>query len=196
MTTTTPMAALPSPGADRPRNLLTTGVALTCAGATMFFGALMAAYLHLRGHSNVWPPEEVHLDLYLGNMLAITMLLGSLAVQWSVSAVKRGLTRQAKAALGITVGLGLAFINLLSYTAGRAHFGAGEHAYGVVVTALAATLGLLVALAIGLALLTLFRVAGAQVGPDNPDQARATAWLFHFATLASIIVWYAVVVRK
>ncbi|MDQ1444701.1 MAG: hypothetical protein QOI20_1165, partial [Acidimicrobiaceae bacterium] len=38
--TATPMAALPSAGGDRPRNLLTTGVALGCAGATMFFGAL------------------------------------------------------------------------------------------------------------------------------------------------------------
>jgi len=189
-------AALPSAGGERPRNLIATGVALTCAGATMLFGALLAAYVELRSHTNEWVPEDVELDNYLGNMLVITMLLGSLTVAWSVSAVKRGEGRQAAAALTITAGFGLAFINLLSYTAARVHISPEDHAYGAIVGALAIALGIVVIAAIGLALLTMFRVRGSQVGPDNPDQARATAWLWHFATVASIIVWYAVIVRK
>lgn len=194
--TDTALAALPSAGGEKPRNLLSVGVALACAGGTMFFGALLAAYVELRGAEGPWPPEGVHLDQYFGNMLVITMLLGSLAAQWSVSAVKRGEQRQGAAALAIAMGFGIAFVNLLSYTAGRAEFGAGEHAYGAVVTALAAGLGLVVLAAIGLALFTMLRVRGSQVGPDNPDQAWATAWLWHFATIASIVVWFAVVVRK
>lgn len=196
MTTTTPTAALPSAGGERPRNLLSMGVALTCAGATMLFGALLAAYIELRSQTNEWVPEEVELDNYLGNMLVITLLLASITIAWSVSAVKRGETRQATAALAIAVGFGLAFINLLSYTAGRTHVSPGDSAYGAVVAALAIALGIVVCVAIGLALLTLFRVRGSQVGPDNPDQARATAWLWYYATLASIIVWFAVIVRK
>lgn len=194
--TDTALAALPSAGGEKPRNLLGTGVALACAGATMFFGALLAAYIELRAGEKPWPPEHVELDQYLGNMLVITMLLASLSVQWAVSAVKRGEHRQGTAALAITIGFGLAFINLLSYTAGRAGFGAGEHAYGAVVTALAVGLGLVVSAASGLALLTMLRVRGSQVGPDNPDQAWATAWFWHFATTASIVVWFAVIVRN
>lgn len=196
MTTTTPTAALPSAGGERPRNLLAHGVALTCAGATMLFGALLAAYVELRSHTNEWVPDGVELDNYLGNMLVITLLLASTTAAWSVSAVKRGEGRQAAAALAITAGLGLAFINLLSYTAARVHVSPEDHAYGAVVGALAIALGLVVILAIGLAVLTMLRVRGAQVGPDNPDQARATAWLWHFATVASIVCWYAVIVRK
>lgn len=194
--TDTAMAALPSAGGEKPRNLLGVGVAIACAGATMFFGALLAAYIELRSHEHPWPPEHAELDQYLGNMLVITMLLASLTVQWAVSAVKRGEQRQGAAALAITMGLGLAFVNLLSYTAGRAGFGAAEHAYGAVVTALAVGIGLVVCAAIGLALFTMLRVRGSQVGPDNPDQAWATAWFWHFATVASIVVWFAVVVRK
>ena len=198
MTTSTPMAALPAPGTDRPRNLLATGVALACAGATMFFAALLAAYVHLRGAARGanWPPEGVEFDIYLGNLLVITMLLGSLSAQWGVSAVKRGEIRQGAAAFGVALGFGLAFLNLLSYTIAQAEFFPGSHAYGAVTAAMALTLGLVVGVAVGFVTFTLLRVSGGHVGPDNPDQARATAWLYHYATLASIIVWFAVIVRK
>lgn len=194
--TDTAMAALPSAGGEKPRNLVATGVAIACAGSTMFFGALLAAYIELRAYEKPWPPEHVELDLYFGNMLVITMLLGSWTVQWAVSAVKRGELRQASAAFAITMGFGVAFLNLLSYSAGRADFGAGEHAYGAVVAALALSIGVLVAAAVGFALFTMLRVRGSQIGPDNPDQAWAAAWFWHFATVASIVVWFAVVVRK
>src|SRR5206468_2607332 len=75
----TTMAALPSAGGARPRNLVATGTALLCAGATTGFGALMAAYVELRSHTQPWPPKGVKIDEYLGNMLIITMLLGSLS---------------------------------------------------------------------------------------------------------------------
>lgn len=194
--TDTALAALPSAGGEKPKSLLSMGVALACAGSTMFFGALLAAYVELRANEHPWPPKGIKLDEYLGNMLVLTMLLGSLSVSWAVSAVRRNETRQAVAALAITAGLGVAFVNLLSYTASQAGFGAGDHAYGAVVAALAFGVGALVVAASGLCVLTLLRVKGSQVAADNPDQAWATAWFWHFATVASIIVWYAVVVRK
>jgi heme/copper-type cytochrome/quinol oxidase subunit 3 len=138
----------------------------------------------------------VKLDLYLGNLLVITMLLASLAVQWAVSAVLRRDQRQASAAFAITAGFGLAFLNLLSYSASRADYGAGSSAYAVIAATLALSVGIVVAVAIGFVILTLLRVRGSQVTADNPDQARAAAWFWHYATLASIVVWYAVVVRK
>jgi heme/copper-type cytochrome/quinol oxidase subunit 3 len=196
MTTTTPMAALPAAGSSRPRNLLATGTAFVCAGATTFVGALAAAYVELRRHNHPWPPKDVHLDNYLGNMLVITLLLGAITVQWSVSAVLRDERRQAKAALAITIGLGLAFLNLLSYSAARQGFGPADHAYGALVTAMVLSVGLLVGAAVAFCIFTVFRVAGSQVTAAEPDQARATAWFWHFTTLTTIVVWYVVVVLK
>jgi heme/copper-type cytochrome/quinol oxidase subunit 3 len=196
MTTTTPMAALPAAGGDRPRNVIATGTALVCAGATTFFGALMAAYVELRSHTSVWPPQGVKLDEYLGNMLVITMLLGAFSVQWAVSAVKRGENRQGVAALGITMGFGVAFLNLLSYTISHQHLSISRNAYTGVVGAMAVLVGIVVGLAIGLCLLTLLKVKGDQVSPAEPDLARATAWFWHYATLATIVVWFTVVVLK
>src|ERR1051326_4705074 len=108
---TTTMAALPSAGGARPRNLGGFGVALACAGATMFLGALLASFMEIRAAADAWPAKGIKIDNYPGNMLVITMLLASLAVTWAVSAVKRGERRQAAAAFGITAGMGVAYLN-------------------------------------------------------------------------------------
>jgi heme/copper-type cytochrome/quinol oxidase subunit 3 len=194
--TGTPMAALPAAGGERPRNVIATGTALVCAGATTFFGALMAAYLELRSHTSVWPPRGVKFDEYLGNMLVITMLLGACSVQWAVSAVKRGENRQGVAALGITMGFGVAFLNLLSYAISQQHLSISSNAYAGLVGAMAVLVGIVVGLAVGFCLLTLLKVKGEQVSAAEPDLARACAWFWHYATFATVVVWLTVVVTK
>jgi heme/copper-type cytochrome/quinol oxidase subunit 3 len=124
------------------------------------------------------------------------MLLGSLSVQWAVSAAKRGEHRQASAAFAITFGFGVAFLNLLSYTASRFHIRLAASAYAGIVGTLALAVGIIVGLAMALVAITLFRVRGEQVAANEPDQARAAAWFWHYATLAALVAWFAVFVRK
>ncbi len=188
--------ALPPAGGDQPRNLLTMGVLLLAASGTMFFATLIAAYLHLRRVTDRWPPEGVNLDLYLGNLLIITMVLSAVTVEWASYALRRDQRRQASAALGITVGLGVAFLNLLSYTAGQAPFDAASHPYGLVVTALVICLGIAVGIGVAFVMLTLVRVSGRQLSAAEPGQMRATACYWHFIVAASVAVWYTVAVLK
>jgi heme/copper-type cytochrome/quinol oxidase subunit 3 len=189
-------AALSAGGGTRPRNLVATGTALLCAGATTLFGALLAAYVELRGHGGEWVPKDLKLDNYLGNMLVITMLLGSLSVQWAVSAVKRDERRQASAAFGVAMGFGAAFLNLLSYTISKLDLPLADSPYAVVVGAMAFLLGIVVVLAMGYAFVTVLRLRGEQVRASDPDLARGAAWFWQYATLATVVVWFAVVVRK
>jgi heme/copper-type cytochrome/quinol oxidase subunit 3 len=195
-TSTTAMAALPAAGGARPRSLLATGTALVCAGATTFMGALFAAALELRNQADVWPPKNVKIDNYLGNMLVITMLLSSLSAAWAVSAVKRSERRQGAAAFGITIGFGVAMLNLLWYSLARQHLALNSSAYAGVVGAICGVLAALVLVGIGVVALTIFRVMGEQVNGAQPDQARAAAWLWHYATFATIVAWFAVIVLK
>lgn len=195
-TATTTMAALPSAGGERPRNLVATGTALACAGATTAFGALMAAYIEFRSHTHPWPPKGVKIDEYLGNMLIITMLLGSMSVLWAVSAVKRDERRQASAAFAIAIGFGVAFLNLLSYSISQQHLALAKDAYTGVTGAMTGLLAILVGLAIGFVLLTLLRVRGEHVTAANPDLARAAMWFWHYTTAATAVVWFTVVVLK
>lgn len=188
--------ALPSAGGERPRNILTVTALLLGAGGLMFFGTLIGAYVLLRSRLEPFPPEGASLDNYLGNMLVITIALSSATVEWAYSAVRRGLRGQAATAYGITAGLGLAFVNLLWFTATHADYGAGTHPYGTVVTLMAVALGILVGLGIAFAALTAFRVAGEQVSAVDTDQARSLGWYWQFTVVASVAVWYTVIVLK
>lgn len=191
-----PTLALPSAEREQPRNILTMGVLLLASSGTMLFGTLIAVYLHLRRVTGRWPPEGVNLDLYLGNMLVITMLLSAVAVEWACFALRRGERRQASAALGVTLGLGLAFLNLLSYTADRAPFDAATHAYGLVVGTMVVLIGIAVGIGVTMVTLTLLRVSGRQITAADPTQLRATACYWHFTVAACVAVWYTVAVLK
>ncbi len=188
--------ALPSAEPERPRNVLTMGVLLLASSGTMLFGTLIAAYLHLRRLTGRWPPEGVRLDLYLANMLMLTMVLSAVSAEWACYALRRDQRRQACAALGVTLGLGVAFLNLLWYTAGTVGFGATTHPYGLVVTAMAVLIGIAVGIGVSFMTLTLLRVAGRQLSSADPVQVRAAACYWHFSVAACAAVWYTVAVLK
>jgi heme/copper-type cytochrome/quinol oxidase subunit 3 len=193
---TTAMAALPAAGGHRPRNLVATGTAVACAGGTMFLAGLFAAFIEIRAASPTWPAKGIKIDNYLGNMLVITMLLASLSAAWAVSAVKRNQRRQGAAAFAVTAGFGVAYLNLLSYSIIRQHVAMNSSAYAGLVGAMALVLAVLLLVGIAVVVLTAFRIMGEQVTAAEPDQARAAAFLWHFATLATIVVWYLVIVLK
>lgn len=195
-TTASPQLALPSAGGARPRNVLTLTALLVDAAGIMLFAALVGALVHVRHYAGPFPPKGVTIDRYLGNLVVITMLMGAVTIEWGYSAVRRDQRRQASTALGITIGLGLAVLNLLSWGAGRVNFGPGTSAYGTLVTALVLLLGLVIGLGVGFVTFTLFRVAGSQVSAAEPDQIRAAAWYWHFTVLAAVAVWYTVVILR
>lgn len=190
------MLALPSAGGEKPRGILTVTVLLADVAGIMLLVGLLAAFAHVRALHGPFPPKGVKIDRYLGNLVVITMLMASVTIEWAYTAVRRDQRRQATAALGITIGLGLAVINLIWWGAGRVSFGPSTSAYGTLVAALVLVLGLLIGLAIGFVTFTLFRVAGSQVTATDPDQARAAAWFWHFTVAATLAVWYAVVILR
>lgn len=195
-TSAEPMLALPSAGGAPTPNLVRTGTFLLISSATMLFGGLLAAYLHLRRTVAPWPPEDVKIDQYLGNVLVMTLLLGIVTVEWACWALRRDERRQAVAGLGVTIGIGLAYLNLMSYSAGSVDFDAASHPYGLVVTAMVMLLGIVAAITIAMMTLTMFRVAGKQQGPTDNEQARVAACWWHFTVGASVAVWYAVIVLQ
>ncbi len=196
-----PGLALPAAEGERASppaaaKLLSMGLLLLAGSGAMLFGTLIGVYLHLRRVTDPWPPEGVRIDDYIGNVLVSTMLMSGVTVEWAYHAIRRGERRQAAGALGLTLGLGLAFLNLLSYTAGRATFDAASHPYGLVVAAMTMLLGIAVAVGVSYVTLTLLRVSGGQLSAAEPDQLRATAWYWHFTVAVSVAIWYTVTVMQ
>ncbi|MGH9179148.1 MAG: cytochrome c oxidase subunit 3 [Acidimicrobiales bacterium] len=191
-----PTLALPSAGGTKPRGVVTMAATFAVIGGTMLFGALIGAYLHMRRLTDAFPPGDVEIDQYWGNLMAITMVLSSVTVEWGVQALRRGERKQALAGFALTVGLGCAFLNLLSYAASQVEFDAVSHPYGLIVAAMTMVLGIVVGLAVALVSLTLFRVAGRQLLEPDAEMPRAAAIVWQFSVLASLAVWYTVIVLK
>lgn len=191
-----PTLALPAAGGAKPRGVLTQAMVFVAVSGTMLFGALLAAYLHMRRLAHPFPAEGAEIDEYWGNVMAGTMLMSAFTVEWGCTALRRGERKQALAGFGITVALGVAFLNLLSFSSGRVEFDAVTNAYGLVVTAMVMVLGIVVGIGVGLAALTLFRVAGRQLLEPHAEQPRATAIYWHFTVVAALAVWYTVIVLK
>ncbi|HET7487682.1 MAG TPA: cytochrome c oxidase subunit 3 [Acidimicrobiales bacterium] len=191
-----PTLALTAGGGAKRRGVLTLAMVFAVCGGAMLFAALLGAYLHMRRIVNPFPPKGVHIDEYWGNVMVGTMLMASATVEWGCSALRRGQRKEALAGFGVTLGLGLAFLNLLSFTSGHTSFDAVSHPYGLVVTALVMTLGIVVGIGVAIVALTLFRVAGRQLLEPDAEQPRASAIYWHFTTIAALAVWYTVIVLK
>jgi len=181
--------ALPPAGRDRPTHVFTTGALLAAAGGTMLFGALIAAYVNVRNYAVAWPPKGVKVDMYLGGMLAITLVMSACFVEWAPAALRRSQPRQVMGALALTAFLGVAFLNGVWYFATQLHLPAKASAYAELTYALVGASGLAAAGGVVTLLAVIAKVAGRQVGPRDPDLVRAAAWYWQFVVVSWLAVY-------
>jgi heme/copper-type cytochrome/quinol oxidase subunit 3 len=184
-----PMLALPSGERARPRNLTTVGVLVAVVGSLMGFLALLAAYVNVSHFNKPWPPRGVRIQNYPGTMLTLTMLMALVTMEWAVYATRREQRGQSVSALLLTIGLGLAFLNLLWYFGRRIGFGPGESAFAVMFFALLVAAGSVAAIGVALLIGAFGRVLGRQYNGVDVDGLRATAWFWDFAVVAWVIVY-------
>ena len=185
----TAVAALESgqgPGRTAGPHALTVA-AYVAGGALLAVSvALLAGFYNLRDVASEWPPNGVDFDEYLSVMLTATMLLSGGVVGWAASAARIGNRRQALAALGLTGGLGGAFLNLAWYTGSHAGFGPSSHAFGaVVITSLAVGSA---AVVIGIAMLAVALLRTQLRADDVQDGLVGAAARFWFFVIAAWIV--------
>ena len=184
-----PMLALPSGERARPRNLTTVGVLVGVVGSLMGFLALLAAYVNVSHFNKPWPPKGARIQNYPGTMLTLTMLMALVTMEWAVYATRREQRGQAISALLLTIGFGLAFLNLLWYFGRRIGFGPGQSAFAVMFFALLVAAGSVAVIGVALLIGAFGRVLGRQYNGVDVDGLRATAWFWDFAVIAWVIVY-------
>ena len=184
--------ALPSGRPARRSHVLNLGVLLLGGAGAMVFAGLAAAYVQLRATADVWPPKDVELDNYLGVTLFITALLSAATAEWAPYAIKRGNQRQALWGQLLTIGMGLAFLNLLWYLGSRLGFGVAEHAYGTVVVAALVAMAVQVVIGLGFIVVALARTGGHQAVPGDHEVVRSAAWYWQWVNVSWLIVFTAV----
>lgn len=112
------LASAPPAPVARPR-VLVVASAFVSVGTAMYFLSLLGVYLALRSQSlrggNLWIPQGVKVPLTQPNMLMVTLLMSVVTMQWAVWAIKNDDRTNTYFALGATLFLGFAFVNMAAY---------------------------------------------------------------------------------
>ena len=117
-TSPSPLVSAPPAPARRPR-VLFTGAAFGAAASALVVLATLGIYLQLRAdllaHGGTNLPDDVLLPLTPGGMGLVTLAMSLVSVRWAVWALRRNDRPHAYLALGLTLMLGVAFINSTVY---------------------------------------------------------------------------------
>lgn len=173
--------------APRPRGIANVGTALFVAGEFMALCALVAAYYGLRSQSFNWP--QVGLGTYLPTMVACTMVMSAVTIQWAIWSIRRNDQRTTLAALGITIFLAFAVLNAQWYELAHLKFDIGAHPYGTFVYLLTGFHMVNVIAGIVVLCAALGRTVGGEFAADDHDTLTAAAIFWQFANVAGLVAF-------
>ncbi|MBV9040945.1 MAG: heme-copper oxidase subunit III [Acidimicrobiia bacterium] len=173
--------------AARPRGISNVATLLFVAADFMVLIGLVAGYYAVRSQSFTWPP--VGLGTYLPTMVALTMGMTVITVQWAVWAISRDDQRTTLAALGITIFFALAILNGQWYGLAHLKFGVGAHPYGTFVYVLTAFHMLNVIAGIVVLFAVLGRTVGGEFSADDHDTLTAAAIFWQFCNVAGLVAF-------
>lgn len=171
------------------------GASYAAGAAVMLVLTLLGLYLQVRsGDRSTWLAQN-HISLAQPNVQLFTLVMSAVTMQWAVWSIARDERGQALWASGITMLLGLAFINQTWFLWTNLGLpltnAAGKWFYALTGAHVAvAAVGLLYLL------LMAFRVLGGSFGSRLPDGLAAPAVLWHAMVLLYVPIWIGVYVAK
>ncbi len=135
----------------------TLGMFLFIASEAMLFGAFFTAYFFVRVVNGAdWPPEGVHLPVFVAGVNTAILLTSSATMHWALQAIKRGHRAGLQAGLVLTFLLGLTFLLIQIREYSRIGFAPHDTAFGTIFYGLTGLHGAHVF--VGLTLLTMATV--------------------------------------
>jgi cytochrome c oxidase subunit 3 len=171
----------------RPRGISNVATLFLVAADFMVLAGLVAGYYAIRSQSFNWPP--VGLGTYLPTMVAITMGMTVVTIQWAIWAIGRDDQRTTLAALGVTIFFALAILNGQWYGLAHLKFGVGAHGYGTFVYILTAFHMVNVIAGIVVLFAVLGRTVGGEFSADDHDTITAAAIFWQFTNVAGLVVY-------
>jgi heme/copper-type cytochrome/quinol oxidase subunit 3 len=197
--TVSPLATAPAPAPRRPRVLL-VGAAFGAVASALVVLSMLAVYLQLRNErvtAGVTAlPDGIVLPLTPGSMGMVTLSMSVITMAWIVHALRQDDRTHAYLGLGLTLLLGVAFINSTAYlyqqlamgftatgTAGLLYAVTGAHLVMVVV-------GLLFTAVMG------FQALGGQLTGRDAEGMSAAALYWYVTVAVYAVLWYGVYITK
>ena len=171
------------------RRIMIVGTALALGAVTALFGGLLGLYFAARQSADQWPPQGVQIPNVALVVATVTLLMSASTAQWAVWAIRHGDRRHMYLAIAVTLILGLAWVNVLSFSWTQIH-ATIDTDYGRVMYAVTIS-HLLFAVAAMVALVVVgFRALGGQFSRRNTSMVQAAAMLWHGVVVMWVIVWF------
>ncbi len=188
-----PTPALP-PTMPRRRELI-FGTVFVTAGVAMALLTLIGSYLATRDAAGAAWLADNQLALTQPNMQMLTLGMSVVTMQWAVWSICRDDRYHTYLAIGVTMLLGIAFVNQSTFLFKEA---------GIAITQpegplfYAVTLGHLAMVIAGLVFLLLmaFRTLGGQYSSRQPDGIGAAAVFWYAGVALYAVIWFAVYIQK
>ena len=197
--TVSPLVAAPAPEPRRPRVLL-IGAAFGAVASALVILTMLAAYLQIRGErvadGVTALPDGVVLPLTPGSMGMTTLAMSAITVAWLVHALRTDDRIHAYLALGVSILLGIAFINATVYL--YQELGMGFTAGGTAALLYAVTGTHLVMTAVGLLFLAVmgFQALGGQLTGRDAEGMSAAALYWYVTVAVYAAIWYGIYITK
>ena len=195
MTLVSEPLALPSPAPPTPRHALLVATFLAIAVGTVLMGGLLAGYFEARhavlAANKRWGPANPGDLPNVGLAVSYAaLLLSAGTAQWALRAIKDDERRHTALAIGVTLLLGAAFVNGLSFCYTQLGLRAGDDGFANQIYAVTATHLVLVLVAMGFFAVMGFRVLGGQFGPRNAEFVASATAFWHFVVVTGFAVWW------
>ena len=193
--TTASLPATTLPATMPRRRELLFGTAFATAGVSMALIALIGNYIATRDLAGITWLADNQFALTQPNMQLVTLGMSVVTMQWAVWSISRDDRYHTYLALGVTLLLGIAFVNQTSFLYSEA---------GITITQpegplfYAVTGGHLAMVVAGLLFIILmaFRTMGGQYSSRQPDGISAAAIFWYAAVALYAVIWFAVYVQK
>ena len=187
--------ALPPAAPPPRRNVALVGTGFAIAAGALLVGGLLAGYFDARQAVQQADGDWVDPTTIPNVALAVaylSLLMSSATAQWAVAAVRQDDRRNSYLAVGVTLLLGAAFVNGLTFCWSQLGAVAGDGAFADHMYAVTVAHMLLVVAAIVLFVVMGFRVLGGQFGPKNTELVASAAAFWHFVVLAGAAIWWCI----
>jgi cytochrome c oxidase subunit 3 len=198
-TAVSPLVTAPAPEARRPR-VLFIGAAFGAAASALVVLTTLALYLQLRADllasGATTLPDDTILPLTPGGMGMVTLAMSVVSVAWAVWALRRDDRPHAYLALGLTLLLGVAFVNSTVYLYQQLALPLTGSATGGLLYVVTGTH--LVMVVVGLVFISVmgFQSLGGQLTGRDAEGMSAAALYWYVTVAVYTAIYYGIYITK
>lgn len=198
-TAVSPLVSAPPSPARRPR-VLFTGAAFGAAASALVVLSTLAVYLQVRddfldsGATTL--PDDILLPLTPGGMGMVTLAMSVVSVAWAVWSLRRDDRPHAYLALGLTLLLGVAFVNTTIYLYQQLSLPLTSSATGALLYIVTGTHLVMVVVGLLFVLVMGFQSLGGQLTGRDAEGMSAAAIYWYVTVAVYTAIYYGIYITK